>query len=70
MTDRKAHLEWCKTRANEYLDAGDAQNAVASMVSDMNKHEGTQLDPLLAMMGMMEMQRGPEAVRRWIDGFN
>lgn len=69
-TDRKTHLEWCKSRALEYVDAGDPQNAVASMLSDMNKHEGTKLDPMFAMMGMMELQKGPEAVRRWIDGFN
>jgi hypothetical protein len=67
---RKEHLAWCKARATEYAKAGDATNAVASMVSDMNKHPETQLDPMLAMMGMMEIKSGLPAVQRWIDGFN
>jgi hypothetical protein len=29
---RDEHLEWCKERAREYLDAGELSNAVASMV--------------------------------------
>ena len=70
MTERKEHLQWCKDRALEYVNAGDPANAVASMLSDMNKHEGTKLDPMFAMMGMMEIERGSEAVRRWVNGFN
>lgn len=62
---------WCKMRALEYVDRGDCENAVASMVSDISNHEGTK-DPtgMLSMMGMMEISKGAEAVRRWINGFN
>ena len=68
--DRKEHLAWCKQRALEYVEAGDATNAVASMLSDMSKHPETKLDPMFGMMGLMEAQRGPESVRRWVEGFN
>jgi hypothetical protein len=33
------HLDWVKTRAFEYLDAGDLASAVSSAVSDLCKHE-------------------------------
>jgi hypothetical protein len=32
------HLEWCKKRALEYLDAGDPAQAFTSMMSDLRKH--------------------------------
>jgi hypothetical protein len=46
--------------------------AVASMGSDITKHEETNTPalPTLLMMGMLEIQHGAEAVRRWIEGFN
>ena len=40
MTARE-HLEWARTQAFEYLDAGDLTNALASMASDLTKHRGT-----------------------------
>jgi hypothetical protein len=65
---RAEHVRWCKERALEYLP-GDCASAVASMISDMGKHEEVRLDPLLAMIGLMDAQRGPDAARRWIEGF-
>lgn len=67
---RTEHVAWCKQRALQYLDANDPQNAVASMLSDMSKHDQTRLDPMFAVMGLMELQNGSAAVRRWIEGFN
>jgi len=49
---REEHLAWCKKRALEYLDKGDANNAVASMESDMRKHPDTQISDTLSMLGM------------------
>lgn len=73
MTDRAEHLAWCKQRALEYLDAGDLQNAVASMGSDLNKHPetgGRHIAPLL-ILGMRHLIDGDAgAIRRWIEGFN
>jgi hypothetical protein len=69
--DRAEHLAWCKQRALEYLDAGDMNNAVASMESDMRKHPETQISDLLSMLGMRYLiDRDAAAVRRWIEGFN
>ena len=73
--NRQEHIAWCKERALEYLDPGphySVQEAVASMGSDLGKHEETRgptMTPLV-MLGMMEIARGENAVRRWIEGFN
>lgn len=69
-TDRQKHLAWCKERALEYVESGDLPNAMASMISDMRKRDDTAIDPMLAMLGMMEVQQGAHATRRWIEGFN
>jgi hypothetical protein len=36
--NRSEHLEWCKKRALEYCDRGDAENALFSMLSDLGEH--------------------------------
>lgn len=71
--DRATHLAWGKERALEYLDDGDIQNAVTSMLSDLNKHPGTALTPgsVLTTLGMMAIRNHDEAAaRRFIMGFN
>lgn len=66
------HLEWCKARALAELEAGRSLDAFTSMLSDLNKHDGTrnhagiQLGMTLKMAGFMEE---PEQVREWIVGF-
>lgn len=37
MTTREEHLEWCRSRALEYLDQGEVDKAFASFVSDLSK---------------------------------
>lgn len=71
MTTAKEHFDFCIERANEYLDAGDANGAVNSFLSDMNKHEGTKdrIPDAIAFLGLMEIRRGVPAVRHWIEGF-
>ena len=67
---RSEHMAWCKQRALEYVDTGDCQQAVNSMLSDLNKHDETRgLAEALGMIGLMEAQNGVEATRRWITGF-
>ena len=67
------HLAWCKKRAIQYADAGDAQGAWASMVSDLNKHPETQNHSAIEL-GMMMLMAGhlssPQEMRRFIEGFN
>lgn len=36
--NREEHLQWAKDRALEYVEAGELQNAIASMISDLQKH--------------------------------
>lgn len=69
-SERQQHVDWCKERALEYVDKGDLRGAMASMLSDMRKRDDTAIAPMLAMLGMAEVQRGREAMRRWIEGFN
>jgi len=70
---RQEHLEWCKKRALEYVDAGDLNNAYASMIIDLNKHPeteghiGGQLGMALLMNGYLDTA---EKMRKFIDGFN
>ena len=68
---REEHMIWCKMRALEYVDAGKLDNAVASMGSDLRKHPETDNTPsFLIVLGVQEIERGTEAVRRWVNGFN
>jgi hypothetical protein len=70
MMTRDEHLEWCKKRALEYLDRGDIQNAVTSMLYDMDKHPETKVIEPLFMLGMQTIiDRNAEAARRFIVGF-
>lgn len=70
---RAEHTTWSKKRALEYLDAGDPQNAVTSMLSDLRKHPetanhaGGALGAMLLMGGHL---RTTEQVRKFIEGFN
>lgn len=57
---RAEHLQWCKERALEYVDAGDLNNAFASMTSDLTKHPetvghgGTELGMMLLLGGHLD----------------
>jgi len=70
ITARSKHLQFCKSRALEYVEYGDLEQAVASMISDLRKHSSLECDPCLSLLGMMQIERGASAVRRWIEGFN
>ncbi len=58
----------------EYVNAGDLQQAVTSMLSDLSKHEETAAasQGVCAQIGMMELMRGPtrEGIEKYIKGFN
>ena len=70
---RQEHLAWCKQRALEYVDMGDAHGAWASMVSDLGKHDETAGHAGIGL-GMMQLMGGmlstPEQMRKFIEGFN
>lgn len=70
---REEHLQWCKQRALQYVDRGDAMNGLTSMFSDLDKHpetkdhKGTQIGVMLMMTGALST---PAEARRFIEGFN
>jgi hypothetical protein len=72
MTTREEHLAFCKRRALEYLP-NDVSGALASMISDLGKHEdtarhaGIRLTLMLMIGGHLETA---EQVKRHIEGFN
>jgi hypothetical protein len=70
---RTEHLQWAKTRALEYVDAGDLNSAFASMASDLRKHpelenhSGITLGAMLIMGGHLN---DTTKMRDWVEGFN
>ena len=66
---RDEHLAWVRERALEYLEAGDPHSAIASVISDLGKHEETRslsLDSFAEAVGAAAA-RDIEAMRRWIE---
>ena len=65
---RAEHLEWAKGRALAYLERGEPDNALASILSDLSKHEET------AELGMYPHSRDAMwselggTLREWIEG--
>ena len=69
--ERAEHLKWAKERAREYIRLGDREQAVASMMSDLNKHEAWQSDMAVGMLGIAALHLGTmKAVRDFVEGFN
>ncbi len=70
---RAEHLAWCKQRALEYVDAGDVNQAFASMVSDLGKHPETANHSAI-QLGMMMLMAGhlsdAQKMRLFIEDFN
>jgi hypothetical protein len=73
MTTRAEHLQWCKDRANEYVERGELEYAFNSMVSDLGKHDDTRGHPAI-QLGVMLFMGGhlntPGEMKKFIDGFN
>ena len=73
MTTRKEHLDWCKKRALKYVDSGDLDQALSSMISDLGKHPETanhgaiDLGMILNMNGHLST---PYSMKKFINGFN
>lgn len=73
MKTRAEHLQWCKDRALEYSARGDYQNALASMMSDIDKHpetqghKGNEIGTLMLLNGMLNNRAD---VDRFINGYN
>ena len=48
-------MQWCKNRALQYVDLGDIDQAMASILSDLRKHPETQKHAGGEMMLMLKM---------------
>ncbi len=70
---RSEHLAWCKSRALAYVEAGDLQNAFASLTSDLRKHPETESHAAIEL-GLMLMLGGmlstAKDMRDFIEGCN
>lgn len=74
--NRAEHMAWCKKRALQYLEPGpyfSIENAWASMVSDLAKHDETHRHAAIGL-GMSMLIAGrlstAEKMREFIEGFN
>jgi hypothetical protein len=71
VTTAREHFLFARERALEYVEMGDAGNAMTSMVSDLGKHPGTAdiLTPDLTALFMGEVLiGGVTGARRFIEG--
>jgi len=73
MEKRSDHLQWCKQRANEYMEQNDLQQAFVSFQSDMAKHPETE-DNIGLRAGMTLLFSGQlsskQEMKEWIERFN
>lgn len=70
--NRQEHVAWAKNRALEYVDRGDLQSAVASMITDMQKGPEPH-SPIALQLGVLELTMpgcGADRIRHWIEGFS
>lgn len=68
---RAEHMRWCKSRAREYVNNGDFNQAVASMISDLGKHPETKgLVEMASMLALAALMNGDRrAVSNFVEGF-
>ena len=70
---RDEHVIWCKQRALEYINRGQINEGLTSMMSDMSKHPETKssaLDQLTIGLMMIGSLNTIEAARKHINGYN
>lgn len=65
------HFDWAVGRAMEYVELNDGGNALASLVSDLGKHEGTAgilTEDLRGLFVMEVVLGGARGARSFIQG--
>lgn len=73
MKTRAEHVAWCKERALKYIDQGQVNEGLISMLSDMGKHPETAspaLDALTLQLMMIGALSSPDQARKHIEGYN
>ena len=68
---RHEHIVRCKARALDYVERNELENAVASMISDLKKHEDTANHLGISIGRMLKFSDTltSDTVRKWIEGF-
>ena len=70
---RDEHLELCKKRALEHMDAGEVDKAFTEMTNNLSHHPELKNHPGIDIGIHMLLLPGwisnPREVRRWIEGF-
>lgn len=68
---RAEHIRGCKQRALKYLDKGEIQDAVISMLSDLGKNPKTaKLAKSLELVGLVYVvNKDLAGARQFIEGF-
>jgi len=68
---RAVHLQRCKDRAMIYVNAGDYQTAILSMLSDLTKHTDTVNSAKIGtMLARVELQNPTrEGVTKFVQDF-
>ena len=65
------HFAWAQARALEYVDLNEPAQAMASLVSDLGKHEGTAGILTIELQGLFMgevMLGGAAGARSFIEG--
>jgi hypothetical protein len=69
--NRAEHLAWAKSRALQYVELGQLEDAMGSIISDLKSHPETQNHIGIEMMMMMSGHlKNPSDMRSFIEGFN
>ena len=73
MSTRSEHIEWCKQRAREYYRRGEPDNALLSMIRDLDRHPETAghqaARVALILRGMAEHSSTQSDVLEFIDNY-
>lgn len=68
-------MKWCKERALEYADQGDAGLAMSSLIQDLGAHPDTAdsvqvVTALMMPLTILGEFEHPGKLREFIEGFN
>lgn len=70
MRTREEHLQWCKDRANQYLNQNDISQGISSMLSDMSKHPETDTEFCKVLGFEALMSNDLNKAKKFVNGFN
>ena len=72
MRTRAEHLAWAKDEALAHLERGRLYSAVTAFIAAVGMHYETKAlvhSPRIVLVDRYLDARDPEAIRKWIEGF-